>query len=128
MDAALSLGDLQTLRLPPFQFLIPRFESDFGGNWWSNQSAKKCPRNVIETETCARTRVAEQRVKEAEREREKEGSGMRFPLSECYKYDQLRVTYMAHGDNEKSGAVFLPHRCTTKGRPLFPITVTLPWK
>ena len=26
---------------------------------------------------------------------------------------------MAHGDNEKSGAVFLPHRCTTEGRPLF---------
>lgn len=77
MDAALSLGDLQTLRLPPFQFLIPRFESDFGGNWWLNQSAKKCPGNVIETETCARTRVAEQRVKEAERERE---GGERYAL------------------------------------------------
>lgn len=25
---------------------------------------------------------------------------------------------MAHGDNEKSGAVFLPHRCTTKGPSL----------
>lgn len=30
----------------------------------------------------------------------------RVPLSECYKYDQLRVTYMVRGDNEKSGAVF----------------------
>lgn len=31
------------------RFLIPRFESDFGGNRSSNQSAKKC--NVIETQT-----------------------------------------------------------------------------
>lgn len=30
----------------------------------------------------------------------------RVPLPECYKYDQLRVTYMVRGDNEKSGAVF----------------------
>lgn len=68
MDAMLSLGELQTFALAP-RFLTPRFESDFGRNWWSNESAKKCSGNVIETETCACTRLAKPRVKEAERNR-----------------------------------------------------------
>lgn len=122
MDAMLSLGELQTFALAP-RFLTPPIWIRF----WQELMVERVRKKMLRERDwdrnlrlCTPCETKSKGGREKQEASEVCANERRVPLSECYKYDQLRVTYMAHGDNEKSGAVFLPHRCTTKGRPLFP--------